>query len=538
MSFIQLGSDQIISSTPVPTNGQVPVWNPTTGQYEAGTVSGGGSGWSLTGNSDTIAGVNFIGTTDNQDLSFQVNNVQTLRLDSNAVRPFVDNLIFTGNTGTTKTILPTNLIGVTGYTMEVRGGSTSGAANLSPGGLNLVAGNGTGTLGANNGVNILTATPGASGTTLNSATTMASFSTDTTYTGGQLVFSRPGLPSAMIGFGNLDILSSTGQLRVSTQSTTAATVIGSLGGPVQIKPAAVATSASNTTVSAGDVTGSNAQGGTLFLSTGASTGNNASTSINFLTPSIGSSGSTANSPVNRMVLGVSATFPGFVLNFPAASAGVIQSSNNLTIQPAGTLTCQPSSNGSATFSANGTGATSVGTTGTGNVTIGKTTSTTTLAGFNKQTNMGYLEVFATAGQTLTTGSTTTLIWGTANVSNNMSYNTSTGVVTFPRVGRYLVSLAVAFSGNRTVDSNFGQMYTRVAGTVPRALNAMRTIAVHSVQGSFTQQNTMVLDNSFTVNVTAANQTMSITVFNEGWTNASTIVSSDLVPCFMTVIELH
>ena len=41
---------------------------------------GGGSGWSLTGNSGTTAGANFLGTTDNQPLEFHVNGSRGLRL--------------------------------------------------------------------------------------------------------------------------------------------------------------------------------------------------------------------------------------------------------------------------------------------------------------------------------------------------------------------------------------------------------------------------------------------------------------------------
>lgn len=41
------------------------------------------SGWSLTGNAGTNPGVNFIGTTDNQPLTFKVNNTRTGYLDGN-----------------------------------------------------------------------------------------------------------------------------------------------------------------------------------------------------------------------------------------------------------------------------------------------------------------------------------------------------------------------------------------------------------------------------------------------------------------------
>ena len=43
---------------------------------------GGASGWSLTGNSGTTAGTNFLGTTDNQALHFKVNGQRILQLDT------------------------------------------------------------------------------------------------------------------------------------------------------------------------------------------------------------------------------------------------------------------------------------------------------------------------------------------------------------------------------------------------------------------------------------------------------------------------
>ena len=43
-----------------------------------------GSAWQLGGNSGTTAGVNFVGTTDNQPLEFKVNNQRALRLEPNA----------------------------------------------------------------------------------------------------------------------------------------------------------------------------------------------------------------------------------------------------------------------------------------------------------------------------------------------------------------------------------------------------------------------------------------------------------------------
>jgi hypothetical protein len=41
------------------------------------------SSWSLTGNSGTTSGTNFIGTTDNQNLIFKTNNQERIRIDKN-----------------------------------------------------------------------------------------------------------------------------------------------------------------------------------------------------------------------------------------------------------------------------------------------------------------------------------------------------------------------------------------------------------------------------------------------------------------------
>ncbi len=58
-------------SSAVPTSGQVLQWSGSAWT----PASAGGSGWSLTGNSGTIAGTNFVGTTDNVALRFKVNNL-------------------------------------------------------------------------------------------------------------------------------------------------------------------------------------------------------------------------------------------------------------------------------------------------------------------------------------------------------------------------------------------------------------------------------------------------------------------------------
>lgn len=44
--------------------------------------------WSLTGNSSTTAGTNFLGTTDNKDLVFKTNNLARLKIDNNGYIDF------------------------------------------------------------------------------------------------------------------------------------------------------------------------------------------------------------------------------------------------------------------------------------------------------------------------------------------------------------------------------------------------------------------------------------------------------------------
>jgi hypothetical protein len=52
------------------------------------TASGGGLGWSTTGNSGTVDGTNFIGTTDNIPLTFRVNNQPSGRIDDSKFNTF------------------------------------------------------------------------------------------------------------------------------------------------------------------------------------------------------------------------------------------------------------------------------------------------------------------------------------------------------------------------------------------------------------------------------------------------------------------
>jgi hypothetical protein len=64
----------------VPTNGQVLTYNLGNSQWEPQNLSN-STGWSLTGNTGTIAGTNFIGTTDAHQLMFKVNNQKAGYID-------------------------------------------------------------------------------------------------------------------------------------------------------------------------------------------------------------------------------------------------------------------------------------------------------------------------------------------------------------------------------------------------------------------------------------------------------------------------
>ena len=66
-----------------PTSGQVLQYNGT----QWAPASALAAFWSLTGNSGTVAGTNFLGTLDNVALEFRVNNSRALRLEPNTTSP-------------------------------------------------------------------------------------------------------------------------------------------------------------------------------------------------------------------------------------------------------------------------------------------------------------------------------------------------------------------------------------------------------------------------------------------------------------------
>lgn len=78
-----------------------------------GTSGSSLSSWSLTGNSGTIAGTNFVGTTDAQDLVFKTNNTERVRLNTN------------GNVGIGQTV-PTQKLEVRDGNLLLSNSSTAG----------------------------------------------------------------------------------------------------------------------------------------------------------------------------------------------------------------------------------------------------------------------------------------------------------------------------------------------------------------------------------------------------------------------------
>jgi hypothetical protein len=104
------------------------------------STGGGGAGWSLTGNTGTAPGANFLGTTDNQALEIQVNAKRVFRFEPSDFGPNVVG----GYSG--------NAVIASAYGATIAGGGSSGAENRVTdyfssigGGSNNRAGNGTGT---------------------------------------------------------------------------------------------------------------------------------------------------------------------------------------------------------------------------------------------------------------------------------------------------------------------------------------------------------------------------------------------------------
>ena len=70
-------------------NGEIAKWDGSAWQCAADQTGAGGDFWSLTGNSGTTPGTNFVGTTDDQALELHVNGARALRLEPDAISPGV-----------------------------------------------------------------------------------------------------------------------------------------------------------------------------------------------------------------------------------------------------------------------------------------------------------------------------------------------------------------------------------------------------------------------------------------------------------------
>ena len=115
LTLLTAASDTTLNK-PMTYNTSTKEWN-----YGYWFGSGGGSGWGLTGNAGTTAGTNFVGTTDNVDLVFKRNSVESGRFSASG------NLNL-GLTGTTLGSL--GLSGNTSGLITVKGQAAAGTYNF------------------------------------------------------------------------------------------------------------------------------------------------------------------------------------------------------------------------------------------------------------------------------------------------------------------------------------------------------------------------------------------------------------------------
>ncbi len=137
-----------------PTIGDVLQWDGNSWMPASG---GAGNAWSLTGNSGTTPGANFVGTTDNQALEFRVNNTRTLRLEPNATSPniiggYSGNSVAAGKYGATiggggESGFPNRATANYGTVGGGRGNTASGQGATVGGGSNNIASDYSATIG-------------------------------------------------------------------------------------------------------------------------------------------------------------------------------------------------------------------------------------------------------------------------------------------------------------------------------------------------------------------------------------------------------
>ncbi|MGJ8683742.1 MAG: tail fiber domain-containing protein [Nonlabens sp.] len=115
-----------------------------------------GTEWNLTGNAGTNSATNFLGTTDNQALTFRVNNVEKLRLETNGTISTLNtgNSVFIGNNAGANDDLSNNQNVFIGK--DAGGQNTTGESNTAVG-LSALGANVTGSRNVAFGLNSLSA---------------------------------------------------------------------------------------------------------------------------------------------------------------------------------------------------------------------------------------------------------------------------------------------------------------------------------------------------------------------------------------------
>ena len=403
MSYFLPGNDQLIASSPAPSAGQIPVYNATTGQWEADDLAAGVAGWGLDGNV-ALPG-QYIGTNNLQDFIIATDSTPRFAVRSGSQ----------------------DLSGaVAGATTIFSGSNSLTAANQDAPDLILSTGTATGNGSGTIDLRLPTANQGAGATTRNPVSRMlvtstASNACNVTWNGsnGNVLVQSNSVSHTLYQ-------ANQGTMSLYSTAASSETRIGSAANQPNTGAAIVSIVPSTAGNGVVNITGTGSGATTIGAnSTGAIT----------IRPASGSSN--------------------VILSAQGTGQTVIGNSSS------GQLQCQPTGNGTAIFSANGTGATSVGTGGTGGITIGAASKTTTVNGLLKNapstssngkirlirntSNLSVSTVLGSIAGSNVIFNSLSNVWG----SSFGTFNTSTGVFTFTRVGTYLLELAYEFtwSGN-------------------------------------------------------------------------------------------
>lgn len=114
------------ATTGTPPNDVTPGYYYWDGTKWVALAGDGGKNWSLTGNAGTVAGTNFLGTTDNIHLVFKTNNTERFRILNNgnvgiAQTNPTEKLDVVGNIKFSNALMPNNLAGTTGQVLVSQG---------------------------------------------------------------------------------------------------------------------------------------------------------------------------------------------------------------------------------------------------------------------------------------------------------------------------------------------------------------------------------------------------------------------------------